>query len=82
MRLSPKRNTPSSAPPTAPPVTLLASTAPTPHLSSTILRKESRSATEKEIFDLEPGEIDAVRASSLGELFRPGNLVNHARGHS
>jgi hypothetical protein len=46
------------------------------------LRKEPRSATEKEIFDLEPGEIGAVRASPLGELFRPGNLVNHARGHS
>jgi tubulin beta len=28
-------------------------------------------------FDLEPGVIDAVRASPLGELFRPGNLVNH-----
>jgi tubulin beta len=24
----------------------------------------------------EPGMIDAVRASPLGELFRPGNLVN------
>jgi hypothetical protein len=31
-------------------------------------------------FDLEPGLIDAVRASPLGELFRPGNLVNHTRG--
>jgi hypothetical protein len=28
-------------------------------------------------FDLEPGVIDAVRASPLGELFRPGNQVNH-----
>jgi hypothetical protein len=28
-------------------------------------------------FDLEPGVIDAVRASPLGDLFRPGNLVNH-----
>ena len=27
------------------------------------------------LFDLEPGVIDAVRASSLGCLFRPGNLV-------
>jgi hypothetical protein len=27
-------------------------------------------------FDLEPGMIGAVRASPLGELFRPGNLVN------
>jgi hypothetical protein len=26
-------------------------------------------------FDLEPGVIDAVRASPLGKLFRPGNLV-------
>jgi tubulin beta len=24
----------------------------------------------------EPGMIDAARASPLGELFRPGNLVN------
>ena len=24
----------------------------------------------------EPGMIDAVRAPPLGELFRPGNLVN------
>jgi tubulin beta len=24
----------------------------------------------------EPGMIDAVRASPLGELFRPGNFVN------
>jgi hypothetical protein len=29
-----------------------------------------------ELFDLEPCEIDAVRASLLGELIRPGNLVN------
>jgi tubulin beta len=27
------------------------------------------------LFDLEPGVIDAVRASSLGCLIRPGNLV-------
>jgi tubulin beta len=33
-------------------------------------------------FDLEPGVIDAVRASPLGYLFRPGNLVNHTRGKS
>jgi tubulin beta len=31
-------------------------------------------------FDLEPGVISAVRASPLGDLFRPGNLVNHSRG--
>jgi tubulin beta len=31
-------------------------------------------------FDHEPGVIDATRASPLGELFRPGNLVNHTRG--
>jgi tubulin beta len=31
-------------------------------------------------FDLEPGVIDAVRVSPLGELFRSGNLVNHTRG--
>jgi tubulin beta len=33
-----------------------------------------------EFFDLEPGVIDAVRASSFGELFRPGTLVNYTRG--
>ena len=31
-------------------------------------------------FDLEPGVIGAVRASPLGELFRPGNLVNNTSG--
>ena len=31
-------------------------------------------------FDREPGVIGAVRASPLGELFRPRNLVNHTRG--
>ena len=30
----------------------------------------------------EPGMIDAVRASPLDELFRPGNLVNHTRGQN
>jgi tubulin beta len=30
--------------------------------------------------DLEPSVIDAARASPLGELIRPGNLVNHTRG--
>ena len=30
-------------------------------------------------FDLKPGVIDAVRASSLGCLFRPGNLVGKDR---
>jgi tubulin beta len=33
-------------------------------------------------FDLEPGVIGALRASPLGELFRPGNLVNHTRKHN
>jgi tubulin beta len=41
------------------------------------------------LFYLEPGVIDAARASPLGELFRPGNLVNQnacagsnwAKGH-
>jgi tubulin beta len=32
------------------------------------------------LFDLEPGVIDAARASPLGELIRPGSLVNHTRG--
>jgi tubulin beta len=31
-------------------------------------------------YDLEPGVINALRVSPLGELFRPGNLVNHTRG--
>jgi hypothetical protein len=30
--------------------------------------------------DLEPGVIGAVRASPLGKLFRPGNLVNQNAG--
>jgi tubulin beta len=30
--------------------------------------------------DHEPGVIEAARASPLGELFCPGNLVNHTRG--
>jgi tubulin beta len=34
------------------------------------------------LFDLGPGVIDASRASPLGELFRPGNLVNHTRGQN
>jgi hypothetical protein len=46
--LSPKRNTPKRAPPAAPPSMLPVPTAPTLHLSSTILRKASRSATEEE----------------------------------
>jgi tubulin beta len=32
------------------------------------------------LFNLEPGVIDAVRASPLGWLFLPVNLVNHTRG--
>jgi tubulin beta len=32
------------------------------------------------LFDLEPGVIDAVRASPLGELFRRGNLMNQNTG--
>jgi tubulin beta len=31
-------------------------------------------------FDLEPGVIGAARASPLGKLFRPDNLVNHTCG--
>jgi tubulin beta len=31
-------------------------------------------------FDLKSGVIDDVRASPLGDLFRPGNLLNHPRG--
>jgi tubulin beta len=42
------------------------------------------------LFDLKPGVIDAVRAMSLGELFRPGSLMsriagagsNWAKGHN
>ena len=43
-RPSPKRNTPKRAPPTALLGALPEPTVPTPHLSSTILRKASRSA--------------------------------------
>jgi tubulin beta len=32
------------------------------------------------LFDLEPGVIGAARVSPLGELFRPGNLVNKNTG--
>ena len=31
------------------------------------------------LFDLGPGVIDALRASPLGELFRPGNFVNRGK---
>jgi hypothetical protein len=33
-------------------------------------------------FDLEPGVIDAVRASPLGCLIRPGSLVNRTRARA
>ena len=33
-----------------------------------------------DLFNLKPGVIDAERASPLGMLFRPENLVNHTRG--
>jgi tubulin beta len=41
------------------------------------------------LFDLEPGVIETVRASPLGDIFRPGKLVNQnanaggklAKGH-
>lgn len=32
------------------------------------------------LFDLEPGVIDAVRASPMGELFRPDNMLNQNAG--
>jgi hypothetical protein len=32
------------------------------------------------LFDLEPGVIDALRASPLGELFRPRNFVKYTQG--
>jgi hypothetical protein len=32
------------------------------------------------LLDLEPGMIGAERASPLGELFRPGSLVNQNAG--
>jgi len=32
------------------------------------------------LFDLEPGVIDAVRASPLSELLRPDDLVNQSAG--
>ena len=34
------------------------------------------------LFDLEPGDIDAVRASPLGELFRLRHLVCQTRGQN
>ena len=40
----------------------------------------SKYALRAVFFDLELGVIDSVRASPLGELFRPRNLVNHTRG--
>ena len=33
-----------------------------------------------DLFKLKPGVIDALRASPLGNLFRPENLANHTRG--
>ena len=33
-----------------------------------------------DLFNLKPGVIDAVRASPLGNLFRPENLANHTHG--
>jgi tubulin beta len=33
-------------------------------------------------FDLEPGVIDGVRESPLGNFFRLGNLVNDTRGQN
>jgi len=33
-----------------------------------------------DLFNLKPGVIGALRASPLGKLFRPENLVNHTRG--
>jgi tubulin beta len=48
-----------------------------------VLRYEASGGTyvpRAVFFDLEPGMIDAARASPLGELFRLGNLVNHTRG--
>jgi hypothetical protein len=32
------------------------------------------------LFDLEPGVVDAARASLLGEVIRPGNLLNENAG--
>jgi tubulin beta len=32
------------------------------------------------LFDLKPGVINAARTSPLGELLRPGNLVNRNAG--
>jgi tubulin beta len=32
------------------------------------------------LFDLEPGVIDTVRASPIGELLRPGNIANQNAG--
>ena len=37
-------------------------------------------APREDFFNLKPGVIDALRASPLGKLFLPENLVNHTRG--
>ena len=39
-----------------------------------------RDVEVEEVFDLEPGVIDALRASLLGELFRSRNLMNENAG--
>jgi hypothetical protein len=51
VRFPPKRNTPKRVPLAAPPGTLPGPTALTLHLSSKILRKESRSTTEENIMN-------------------------------
>ena len=65
-RVSPKRNTPKSAPPTATPGALPVPTAPSLNLSSTISRKVLRSATEEEGSD---------RLSNYLPIFRTWMLV-------
>jgi tubulin beta len=42
--------------------------------------KGGKCAPRAVLFDLEPGVIGALRASPLGDLFRPGNLVNQDAG--
>jgi hypothetical protein len=65
---SPKRNTLKRAPPTAPPSALPAPTAPALHLSCTISRKTSRSATEEE-------DSPVAERSASGYRIAPSHLI-------
>jgi hypothetical protein len=65
--------TPKRAPPAAPPGTLPAPTAPTLHLSSSILRKASRSTNEEEDSEYFPSYLWLFR-TRMPMLRRQGLL--------